>query len=216
MMTEKISVILAEDHLIVREGLRRFLDSECGFNVIGEVGDGRSAVNMVADLHPCVVVMDIALPLLNGIAACRHLQKAHSATRVLMLSAHSEESYVEAAIDAGAAGFVLKQASGQALSHAIREVHAGRPFYSEAILRRYRDTQSGFPGKTPEMTHPRLTQRELEVLQLVAEGKANKQTAAELGISLKTVEKHRTNLMNKLNIHDTATLTRYAIHAGII
>jgi DNA-binding NarL/FixJ family response regulator len=215
-MKKEISILLAEDHLIVREGLRKLLENEVDFVVVGEAGDGREAIQMVAELHPHVVLMDIALPRLNGIMACQHLHQAHPQVRVLMLSAHGEDTYVEESIEAGAAGFVLKQAPGSALGHAIREVHAGRPFYSAAILQRYRSPQYGFlPGKSP-MKHPLLTPRESEVLQLIVEGKANKETAAELSISIKTVEKHRTSLMRKLNIHDTATLTRYAIGKGII
>lgn len=215
-MKKQISIILAEDHLIVREGIRKLLENEADFAVVGEASDGREAIKMVAELHPDVVLMDIALPRLNGIMACQQIRKAQSKTRVLMLSAHGEDSYVEEAIEAGAAGFVLKQAPGSALARAVREIHAGRPFYSTAILQHYRVAQGEFlPGKNP-MKHALLTPRESEVLQLIAEGRANKETAAELSISIKTVEKHRTSLMNKLNIHDTATLTRYAIGKGII
>lgn len=213
-----ISIILAEDHLIVREGIRNLLEREDDFSVIGEASNGREAIKKIGDLRPDVVVMDIALPLLNGIEACRHLRKTNRHCRVLMLSAHGDDAYVEKSIAAGAAGFVLKQAPGSALAYAIREVASGRRFYSAAILRRYRDAQvelradaESLPGR-----HRPLTPREAEVLQLIAEGKANKETAVELGISIKTVEKHRTNLMRKLNIHDTATLTRYAIGEGII
>jgi DNA-binding NarL/FixJ family response regulator len=217
-MKTRISIILAEDHLIVREGIRKLLESEDDFSVIGEASNGREAIRKIGDLRPDVVVMDIALPLLNGIEACRQLQETNPHCRVLMLSAHGDDAYVEKSIESGASGFVLKQAPGSALAHAIREVAAGRRFYSAAILRRYRDAQvelradaDALPGKRQP-----LTPREAEVLQLIAEGKANKETAVELGISIKTVEKHRTNLMRKLNIHDTATLTRYAIREGII
>ncbi|MCC5806467.1 MAG: response regulator transcription factor [Opitutales bacterium] len=215
-MKNRISIVLAEDHLIVREGIRNLLQGEDDFAVVGEVTNGREAIEKVAELRPDVVVMDIALPLLNGIEACRHFHKAHSKSRVLMLSAHGDDAYVEGSIEAGAAGFVLKQAPGSALAHAIREVHAGRRFFSAAILQRYRDVQSGLRDGSGPKKRPPLTPREAEVLQLIAEGKANKETAVELGISIKTVEKHRTNLMRKLNIHDTATLTRYAIAEGII
>ncbi len=215
-MKNKISIILAEDHVIVREGIRKLLEVESDFDVVGEASNGRDALKMVAALHPDVVIMDIALPLLNGMEACRQIHKSYPDIRVLMLSAHGDDAYVEESIESGAAGFVLKQAPGSALASAIREVHAGRRFFSEAILKRYRETQYELrAGTTPKKRH-RLTPRESEVLQLIAEGKANKETAIELGISIKTVEKHRTNLMNKLNIHDTATLTRYAIGEGII
>ncbi|TVR49963.1 MAG: DNA-binding response regulator [Puniceicoccaceae bacterium] len=215
-MKSPISIILAEDHLIVREGIRTLLEGEGDFTVVGEVTNGREAIKKVAELRPDVVVMDIALPLLNGIDACRQLHKAHRDCRVLMLSAHGDDAYVEGAIEAGAAGFVLKHAPGSALAHAIREVHEGRRFFSEAILQRYRDIHSGLHEGGDPKKRPALTPRESEVLQLIAEGKANKETAVELGISIKTVEKHRTNLMRKLNIHDTATLTRYAVGMGIV
>ncbi len=215
-MRNRISIVLAEDHLIVREGIRKLLEAEDDFAVVGEATNGREAIDMVSKLGPDVIVMDIALPLLNGMMACRHLNKICPQTRVLMLSAHGDDAYVEESIESGAAGFMLKQAPGSALAQAIREVHAGRRFYSSAILRRYREVQSGLNTGSGPKKRPPLTSRESEVLQLIAEGKANKETADELGISIKTVEKHRTNLMRKLNIHDTATLTRHAIARGII
>jgi len=215
-MKKQISILLAEDHLMVREGIRNLLEGEDDFVVVGEASNGREAIKIVAELCPDVVVMDIALPLLNGIAACRHLHKAHPEIRVLMLSAHRDDAYVEESIASGAAGFALKQSPGSALAHAIREVHAGRRFFSSAILQHYSEAQSALGGGAVPKKRPRLTPREVEVLQLIAEGKANKETAAELDISIKTVEKHRTNLMRKLNIHDTASLARYAIGEGII
>jgi DNA-binding NarL/FixJ family response regulator len=215
-MNARISLILADDHLIVREGIRKLLETNSEFLVIGEARTGREAVELTIKLEPDVVVMDIAMPLLNGLEACRQLSIAGSLARVLILSAHGEDTYVDRAIEAGAAGFLLKQAPGIALALAIREIHAGRPFFSAPILRRLRDTQTSAHTGTRLQQRARLTAREAEVLQLIAEGKANKETAAELGISIKTVEKHRTNLMCKLNIHDTASLTRYAVSAGII
>ena len=215
-MKNKITVILAEDHLIVREGIRNLLETEGDFTVVAEAKTGREVVEQASRLRPDVVVMDIAMPNLNGLEACRQLSAAAKPTRVLILSAHGNDAYVEGALDAGAAGFVLKQAPGRALAHAIREVHAGRRFFSEAILRRFRDPETDFRAETAPRKHAPLTPREAEVLQLVAEGKANKETADELGISIKTVEKHRTNLMLKLNLHDTAGLTRYAIDTGVI
>ncbi len=215
-MSSRISLVLAEDHLVVREGIKKLLEGVPDFEIVAEAGSGREAVEAVKRLRPNVVVMDIAMPLLNGLEACRQLTAASASCRVLVLSAHGDDAYVEGALDAGAAGFVLKQAPGTALAHAIREVHAGRGSFSEAILRRFRDPQTAFrPASIPKKRSP-LTPREAEVLQLISEGKANKETAPELAISIKTVEKHRTNLMRKLNIHDTAGLTRYAIGAGII
>ncbi|MGC9451353.1 MAG: response regulator [Oceanipulchritudo sp.] len=215
-MRNRISVILAEDHLIVREGIRKLLESEQDITVVGEAGTGREVVALVATLRPDVVVMDIAMPLLNGLEACRQLAANAPGSRVLMLSAHGDDPYVEESLEAGAAGFLLKHAPGIALTHAIREVHAGRRYFSPSILRRYQDPQVGICAERVPRKRPPLTSREHEVLQLIAEGKANKETADELGISIKTVEKHRANLMRKLNIHDTAGLTRHAISTGII
>ncbi|MCC5789350.1 MAG: response regulator transcription factor [Opitutales bacterium] len=213
---KKISILLAEDHLLVREGIRNLLETESDFFVISEVNNGREAIKKVAELQPNVVVMDIALPLLNGMMACRQIHKANPQIHVLMLSAHGDDAYVEEAIESGASGFALKQAAGSALTKAIREIHAGRRYFSKAILQRYRDAQYDLrSGGIPKKRSP-LSIRESEVLQLIAEGKANKETAFELAISIKTVEKHRSSLMRKLNIHDTATLTRYAIGEGII
>jgi DNA-binding NarL/FixJ family response regulator len=162
--------------------------------------------------------MDIAMPLLNGVEATRQVLKAVPATKVLMLSAHSDDAYVQTATESGAVGFLLKQTSSHDVCRAIREVQQGKTFFSPSISRR----QDRLHPQTPDHTgllHKKaaqLTSREMEVLQLIAEGKANKETALELGISMKTVEKHRENLMSKLDIHDTAGLTRYAISAGII
>lgn len=215
-MKTPISVILAEDHLIVREGIRRLLEGEDDFSVVAEAENGREVLELAAKLHPDVVVMDIAMPLLNGLEACRQLLAKDAGVRVLILTAHGEDAYLEGALEAGASGIVLKHSPGNALAHAIREVHAGRRFFSSAILRRYREAQAEVRAETGPRKRVPLTPRESEVLQLIAESKANKETADELGISIKTVEKHRTNLMRKLNIHDTAGLTRYAISAGII
>jgi DNA-binding NarL/FixJ family response regulator len=215
-MTPPITIILAEDHLIVREGIRKILEAEDDLTVVAEAENGREVVEQAARLQPDVVVMDIAMPLLNGIEACRQLSAADTTSRVLMLSARGDDAYVEGALKSGAKGFALKHAPGSELAHAIREIHAGRHFFSEAILRRYRDAEGGFRPKKGSPKRAALTPREAEVLQLVAEGKANKETADVLGVSIKTVEKHRTNLMRKLNINHTAGLTRYAINAGII
>ena len=214
----RITVLLAEDHTVVREGLRGLLESECDIEVVGEASTGRQAVAMTAELRPAVVVMDIAMPLLNGVEATRQILQADPDVKVLILSAHSEDAYVEAVMALGAAGYLIKQTSAHCLSEAIREVRKGNTFFSPAIARRYKKRhQASLDRKGRSRTKvTRLTAREMEVLQLVAEGGANKQIAAELGISIKTVEKHRDHLMQKLDIHDTASLTRYAIAAGII
>ena|ERR1017187_5892026 len=215
---KRITVLLAEDHMIVREGFRKMLELEDDFQIVGEAQDGRQAVALAKKFHPEVVLMDIAMPQLNGLEATRQVLKAVPATKVLILSAHSDDAYVQNATESGAVGFLLKQTSAHDLCRAIREVQKGNTFFSPSIsrqLNRLNPQLSGHQGKFGKKA-AELTSREMEVLQLIAEGKANKQTAAELGIGIKTVEKHREHLMEKLDIHDTAGLTRYAISAGII
>lgn len=216
--TKSITVLLAEDHLILRDGLRCLLKAEAGIEVIGEAANGRQAVELAGKLHPAVVVMDIAMPLLNGLEAARQILKTTPATRVLILSAHSDDAYVERVISLGAAGYLIKQTAANVLPKAIREVHKGNQFFSPSISKRLDRRNQKSPDRQGRLKkkNASLTSREVEVLQLIAEGKANKETAAELGIGIKTVEKHREHLMTKLDIHDTAGLTRYAIAAGII
>ena len=215
---KRITVLLAEDHTIVREGFRKMLELETDLKVVGEAEEGRKAVVLAKQLRPDVVLMDIAMPQLNGLEATRQVLKALPATKVLILSAHSDDAYVKNATESGAVGFLLKQSSAHEVCRAIREVHQGKTFFSPSVSKR----QDRLRPKSPDRAgvfHKNaagLTSREMEVLQLIAEGKANKETAAELGIGAKTVEKHREHLMQKLDIHDTAGLTRYAISAGII
>jgi DNA-binding NarL/FixJ family response regulator len=213
-----ITVLLAEDHEIVREGLRKLLEADSDIEVVGTAANGRQAVALTKKLRPDVVVMDIAMPLLNGLEATRQIRAAFPDTKVLILSAHSDDAYIEQVMALGAAGYLIKQTSAHFLSQAIREVKTGSTFFSPSIARQMRDHYEQATGRVGLLKKKgdRLTSREVEVLQLIAEGEANKQTAAELGISIKTVEKHRQRLMEKLNIHDTAGLTRYAIAAGII
>lgn len=215
---KRITVLLAEDHTIVREGFRKMLELEADLEVIGEAEDGREAVNLVKKLRPAVVLMDIAMPLLNGLEATRQVLKNVPTTKVLMLSAHSDDAYIEDAAAAGAMGFLLKQTSAHVVCEAIREVQQGNRFFCPAITKRLNRLHPQKPDRagTCRKQAVQLTSREMEVLQLIAEGKANKETAALLGIGIKTVEKHREHLMEKLDIHDTAGLTRYAIGAGII
>jgi DNA-binding NarL/FixJ family response regulator len=215
---KKITVLLAEDHTIVREGFRKMLELENDLQVVGEAQDGRQAVALVKKLRPAVVLMDIAMPRLNGLEATRQVLKAVPATKVLILSAHSDDAYIKEATDSGAVGFLLKQTSSHVVCEAIREVQKGNTFFSPSISRRLDHLNPQSPDRTGRLNKKaaQLTSREMEVLQLIAEGKANKETAAELGISIKTVEKHREKVMSKLDVHDTAGLTRYAISAGII
>jgi DNA-binding NarL/FixJ family response regulator len=215
---KRITVLLAEDHTIVREGFRKMLEFEKDLEVIGEAQNGRQAVALASKLCPDVILMDIAMPLLNGLEAARQVLKALPATKVLMLSAHNDDAYVKNAAESGAAGFLLKQTSAHEVCRAIREVHAGKKFFSPSVSRRQDRLHPASLDRAGSLTRKavQLTSREMEVLQLIAEGKANKETAAELGIGIKTVEKHREHLMRKLDIHDTAGLTRYAIGAGII
>lgn len=215
---KRITVLLAEDHMVVREGFRKMLELEADLQVVGEAADGRQAVALVKKLLPAVVLMDIAMPLLNGLEAARQVLKAVPGTKVIMLSAHSDDAYVTNAIESGAVGFLLKQTSAHDVCRAIREVQQGKTFFTASVSKRLDrlNPQSLDRAGVLNKKASQLTSREMEVLQLIAEGKANKETAAALGIGMKTVEKHREHLMAKLDIHDTAGLTRYAISAGII
>lgn len=215
---KRISVLLAEDHAIVRQGLRVLLEMRGDIEVIGEAKTGREAIQMTRDLHPEVVVMDIAMPLLNGLLATRQILAAFPATKILILSAYSDPEYVEQVVKVGAMGYLLKQSSGDVLAQAIRDLHNGKTYFAPSIAKRLKDNfQKSRDGKgLRKKSSSELTTREAELLQLIAEGHANKQIASELDISIKTVEKHRQHLMEKLNIHDIAGLTRFAIAAGII
>ena len=213
-----ISVLLVEDHVCVREGLRKILELEGDFTIVGEAHNGRVAVTLAKTLRPDIVLMDIAMPLLNGLEATKQVLLAAPAAKVIILSAHSDDAYVENAMASGASGFLLKQTSAHELGHALREVQKGQTYFSPSISRRLKQLQPATPNRsgTVKASPTRLTSREMEVLQLIAEGKANKESAFELGISMKTIEKHRQHLMEKLDIHDTAGLTRYAIANGVI
>jgi DNA-binding NarL/FixJ family response regulator len=214
---QKITVLLADDHTVVRQGIRALLEAEEDMSVAGEAENGRQAVQMAKRLQPDVVVMDIAMPSLNGLEATRQISRESPKSRVLILSSYSDDEYVQQLTDAGASGYLVKQTAAQDLVTAIREAKRGNAFFSPAISRRLLEHYRSSVGKpTGEKKAPKLTPRELEVLQLIAEGYANKQIAGELFISIKTVEKHRQQLMHKLDIHDVAGLTRYAIAKGII
>ncbi|MDB6064903.1 MAG: LuxR family transcriptional regulator [Pedosphaera sp.] len=217
-MQKKIRVLLADDHNVVRQGLRALLGVEGDIEIVGEADTGRQAVQMAKRLLPDVVVMDIGMSSMNGLEATRQLADQVPGAKVLVLSSYSDDEYVQKLTEAGAAGYLVKQAAANDLLKAIHEVQAGNAFFSPSIAKRLRDHYreafaSGQPVK--KRTHF-LTSRESEVLQLIAEGQPNKQIASELCISIKTVEKHRQQLMNKLNIHDIAGLTRHAVSKGII
>jgi DNA-binding NarL/FixJ family response regulator len=216
--TAPITVLLAEDHLIVRQGLCALLKADGAFRIVGEARTGREAVELARQLRPQVILMDIAMPVLNGLEATRQILTTLPDTKVMILSAHSDEEYIQRAAAAGAFGFLEKQSSTEILSLALREVAQGRRYYSPAVAaRQLRAKSRELPrGAWPQTVLHLLTSRETEVLQLVAEGCSNKQVAAELRISIKTVEKHRKQLMSKLKLHDTAGLTRHAIAAGVI
>jgi DNA-binding NarL/FixJ family response regulator len=213
---ERITVLLADDHTIVREGLRALLEAEGDIEVVGEAQTGRQAVQLTMKLRPDVVIMDVAMPLLNGLEATRRIRKVVPAAKVLILSAHGDDTFVEQATLVGADGYLIKQTSADLLAKAIREVQKGNTFFSPSIAHCLHGLSSQSPNGQGGLKKTALTSREVEVLQLIAEGKANKQVAAQLDISIKTVEKHRQHLMSTLDLHDTAGLTRYAIAAGII
>ena len=217
---KKITILLVDDHTVLRQGLRSLLLAETDMEIVGEAENGRQAVQMAAKLMPDVVVMDIAMPQLNGLEATQQIVKEAPQARVLILSSYSDDEYVHRLTEAGAVGYLIKQTAASDLIKAIREAHKGNAYFSPSIAKRLLDRyrESFLNGGKPlnRKAAVQLTSREREVLQLVAEGKGNKQMASDLCISIKTVEKHRQQAMNKLNIHDVAGLTRYAIAQGII
>lgn len=213
-----IAVLIVEDHMFVRQGLKTLLEGEGDIKVVGEAENGRLAVDMTHRLRPDVILMDIGMPQLNGLEATRQILKAYPRTLIILLSAYQDDAYIEKAAALGAAGYLTKESSLDAIAKVIREVYRGRKFLSPEAARSLIHPTHRAPVREElikkKIAH--LTSREIEVLQLVAEGLANKQVAAALSISIKTVGNHRQHLMEKLGIHDTAGLTRYAIASGII
>ena len=206
-MPEKISVLLVDDHSLVRRGFRRILEDEPDMEVAGEAGDGEEAVRMAKELRPKVVLMDCALPNLSGLQATRKILEALPETLILMLSMHEEETLVRQALDAGAKGYVLKNAVDLELGSAIRKIAAGETVLDARI------------AKTSSLKGERdygLTQRELEILQFIVDGKSNKEIATQLELSANTVAAHRANMMDALGIHKTAELVVYAIRNGLV
>ena len=215
----KIAVLIAEDHTIVREGLRMLLETAPDIIVVGEAENGRVAISLCQKLHPDIVLMDIAMPSLNGVEATRIILKDLPDTKVIILSMYPDEEYVFESLDAGALGFLVKQTASDDLLKAIREVNSGQAFFSPSIsktvLEAYRKISKATETKEPPAQRISLTSREREVLQLIAEGCTSKEIAEQLFISIGTVRKHRNNIVQKLDIHDIVGLTRYAIEKGI-
>jgi len=216
-MTKPITVVLAEDHMVVREGLRLLLEAEGDIEVVGEAKTGREAVQMAKKLRPDVVLMDIAMPLLNGIQATRQILREHPKAKVLILSAYADPVYVDQVIGIGIIGYLIKQTSAKVLAQAVRKVCSGEKFFSPSVSKYLQNSEEMLPLQKRRSQNQIicLSSREAELLQLIAEGHGNKQIASELGISVKTVEKHRQHLMEKLDIHEIAGLTRYALAKGL-
>jgi DNA-binding NarL/FixJ family response regulator len=207
-MTEpRISVLLVDDHSLVRRGFRRMLEDDPAITVVGEAADGHEAVQLAAELRPRVVVMDFAMPSMNGAVAARHILRAAPETAILILSMHAETSYVRTCLEAGVRGYLLKNAMDLEMVAAVKRVAAG-----EQVL----DQRLGSLDQPAGQPSFQLTTRELEVLQLIVRGKSNKDIAAVLGLSANTVAVHRNNIMQALGIHNTAELVVYAIRQGLV
>jgi DNA-binding NarL/FixJ family response regulator len=206
-MPKKITVLLVDDHSLVRRGFRRMLEDEPDMEVVGEAGDGEESIKLARELHPQVVVMDSALPGMNGLQATRQIIEDSPETAVLMLSMHSENTWVRQAVEAGAKGYILKNALDLELGSAVRKVAAGETIFDPKV-----EPQSSLKGER----NAALTPRELEVLQMIVDGKSNKEIATALDLSANTIAVHRANIMNALGIHKTAELVVYAIRSGLV
>jgi DNA-binding NarL/FixJ family response regulator len=212
-----MTVLLVDDHNIVRQGLKALLLAEGDITIVAEAQTGREAVQLAGQLRPEIVIMDLAMPRLNGWEATRQILKAVPSAKVIVLSTYGDDEHIQQAIAAGAAAYLLKQTAANELLKAIREVRRGEAYFSPAIAERLREQTCLTMEKKPDaVAEPGLTPREAEVLQLIAEGFANKQIAGELGLSVKTIEKHRQQVMHKLNIHNIPGLVRHASKKGII
>ncbi|MEW5975653.1 MAG: response regulator transcription factor [Acidobacteriota bacterium] len=210
-------ILLADDHGIVRKGLRFLLERQPGMQVVGEAANGRQAVQLAEELDPNVVIMDIAMPQLNGIEATAQILKRNSKVAVIILSMHADEEYLVRALSAGAKGYLLKDSAETDLVKAIQAVSKQRPFFSPGIAETLlEDHVYQLRRKGLTDSYDLLTEREREILQLLAEGKTNKEVAALLQLSVHTVETHRTNIMQKLDLHNTAEIVLYAVRKKII
>jgi DNA-binding NarL/FixJ family response regulator len=216
-MSPKYRIVIAEDHTILREGLRALLSSSPDFEIVGEAEDGREAVRCVEKLKPNLILTDLSMPKMNGMDAIREIKKKSPETKILVLTVHKTEEYILATLQAGADGYLLKDSTHAELVAAVRHVLGGKhyisPGISDKVLKGYLEGRKTLKTKTAWET---LTQREREILKLIAEGYKNKEIADDLCISVKTVEKHRSNLMEKLNLHNVQALTTYAIEKGLV
>jgi two-component system, NarL family, response regulator NreC len=206
-----IRVLLADDHVLVRQGLKSLLERE-GLQVVAEASDGQDAVSHARSLQPDIAVLDISMPICNGLEAAREIRVSSPKTKTILLTQHDEEQYVSDALDAGVKGYVMKSQASTDLLHAIRQVSRGEVYLSPGISSA---VMEAFRTKSQKPKDP-LSARERQVLQLIAEGKSTKDVATLLGISVKTAESHRTRLMKKLDIHETASLVLYAVRRGLV
>jgi two-component system response regulator NreC len=212
-----LRVLLADDHGIVRRGLRALLETEPGLTVVGEAADGLEALRLCAEHRPEILILDVGMPRLNGIEVAARAQKMDRPPHVIILSMHADESYIIRALTAGARAYLLKDATDEDLLPAIRAVASGKPFFSPAVTAvLVEDYMGRLQARGMTDTFHLLTDREKEVLQLLAEGRSNKEVATVLDLGLSTVETHRANLMQKLNLHNTAEIVLYAVRKGII
>lgn len=216
MIQKEVHILLADDHALVRQGLRALLEAEPNFKVVGEAGDGLEAINLTKKLSPNVVVLDVMMPHLNGLETARQMSKQFSNTKIIILSMYDDEGFVLEALGNGASGYVLKDSNSSDLIAAVYEVMAGRRYLSPPLSDRAISAYQQFAKSGTFDKYDILTTREREVLQMTVEGKTHSEIANRLGISVRTAETHRANLMKKLNIHSKADLIRYAIKRGII